>query len=64
MNEKEEIKELLKDFLIALPKEVEIIMKHIEDLKNDFGFLRNCDSDCACEISDRIIMKVLEYITK
>ena len=61
---KEEIKEMLQNYLAALPEEIEVMMEHIEDLKNDIGFLRSCDSDCTCEVSDRIVNKILEYICK
>lgn len=61
---KEEIKEMLQEYISALREEIDIMMEHIEDLKNDIGFLRNCDTDCTCEVSDRIVNKILEYICR
>lgn len=61
---KEEIKEMLKDYMKALPEEIDVMMEHIDNIKTDIAFLRNCDSDCSCEVSDRIINQILEYICK
>lgn len=61
---KEELKEMLKNYMMASQEELDVIMEDIDDLKSDIAFLRRCDSDCSGEVSDNIICQILEYICK
>lgn len=62
IKDSEEIEQLLKNYIQALPEEVELIMEHLNGLKNDIGFLKNVDTDCTGESSGRIIQKMIEYL--
>jgi len=60
---REEIKNLLEDYGFNY-EEAEIAMNSVDEIKNLFHELRNCDSTSTCEVSDRIINQILEYICK
>ena len=61
---RQELRKLIMNFSGMNYHEAEMAMDDIDDVKALVHELRNSDSDSTCEVSDRIVNQILEYICK